>query len=255
MSIRFDSAYNARIRKEVQNFNQKRKRMEQRGFKNLPNKVLVSDLKSRYKTRNELNRELNRLRNFKRSDINKRTLDSGAKIMEWQYDFLKANQASAIQYFEEEYQRINKKVGKFPGERTYLDTISAKLNILHKDINLMSEIDARSVLNSVNEFAMSPAQRKAQYRGFLREVDWVMEKLGYSDEARDNFFKKFHVLTPSQFLYAYDNNDLINKVYTLYHKDNNEEEPHLTDPKAGDFIEELIEQVDDIIKEAQTNMD
>lgn len=254
MAIRYDSNLNARLRSGVRNYNKKVDRLEKAGYKNLPKKQFVSELKSRYGNRADLIRELNRLESFSRKDLTKKKLDDG-NIPKWQYSYIKGNTNPAISYFENEYNRINKRLGKFPGERTYLDTISAKLDLLRKDVKDMTASELRSGVTIINEFATSPSQRKAQYRGFLSEVEWVMEKLDYSKEEIDNFFKKFSTLTPSQFLYAYDNNDIIAKVYSLYQKDYGVEEAHLNDPKAKDRIEELLSRIDIIVEEAKVNMD
>ena len=120
----------------------------------------------------------------------------------------------------------------------------------------MNQSDFRSAITATEEFAKSPTRRKEQYREFLSEVDWVMEKTGIKPEDRDAFFKKFSKLTPSQFLYAYDNNKIIEKVYSLYHKDYGDDEGYLTDEgDAKSTIEELMEEADDIVKDAQLNAD
>lgn len=258
MAIRFDAGYNANIRKIVANYNQRRKRMERAGIKNIPEPALVSELKGRYTVKSDLNRELERLKNFGRSDVLETIETSGGvKAVKWKVQYLKNNVKNARNYFEREYERVSKRTAKFPGERQYLDNIKAKINLLDRNINFMDQADFRSAVSSVNEFAMSPTMRKAQYRGFLSEVDWVMEKLGRDDEERTKFFNKFHKLTPSQFLYMYDNNDIIAKIYRLYHKDYGEEEARLTDSttNADELIDELMEQANVMIKDAQDNAD
>lgn len=258
MSIKYSSAFNNKIYSVVRNYNKRRTRMEKRGFKQLPAPAKVSELKSRYTVRSDLINELNRLKNLGRGDIlTKVENEGGARSVAWEFDYLKTNSKNAKEYFQREYERVSKRVGRFPGERTYLDTISAKIDLLDKNINYMNQSDFRSAVTAINEFATSPTRRKEQYRGFLSEVEWVMEKTGYSKDERDAFFNKFSKLTPSQFLYAYDNNDIIAKIYNLYHKDYGESEAHLTsnedDAKAS--IEELIEQADEIILDAKANMD
>jgi hypothetical protein len=257
MAINFDNDLNARLRKEVRNFNKRRDRLERAGYRNLPAHQTVSELKSRYGLRRDLVREIERLKNFTRKDLEKKIGNMGeVKASSWQFDYLKVNQKAAKEYFQQEYERVHKKIGRFPGERTYLDTISAKLNLLNQDIRQMNQSDFRSAITAINEFAMSPTHRKEQYRGFLSEVEWVMEKTGISQEDRDKFFNKFSKLTPSQFLYAYDNNKIIEKVYSLYHKDYDDDEAYLTDEKnAESIIIDLMEQADIIVKDAQLNAD
>ena len=56
-------------------------------------------------------------------------------------------------------------------------------------------------------------------------------------------------------MYAYDNNDIIDKVYKLYVKQG-ENEPYLSDPDdAEKQLEQLIDEVDSIVKDAKLNAD
>lgn len=258
MAIHFDKDLNAQLRKEVRNFNRRRDRLERAGYKNIPRRQYVSELKARYSVRSDLTREIERLKNFSRGDLERKIeTDGGVKAVEWEFDYVKSNRKAAKEYFEREYERVSKRIGKFPGERTYLDTISAKIDLMSKDIRYMNQSEFRSAVTAVNEFAKSPSQIKAEYRGFLSEVDWVMTNLGYSKEKRDEFFKKFEKLTPSQFIYAYDNNDIIGRIYSLYHKDYGDDEGRLTtsEEDAETLMDTLMEEADDIVLDAQMNMD
>lgn len=258
MAIRFDREFNNQLRRDVRNYNKRRDLLEKLGYKNLPKHQYVSELKNRYRVRGDLVREMERLRNFSRGDLQKQVeTEGGVKAVSWQFDYVKDNRRSAKEFYEREYERVSKRIGRFPGERTYLDTISAKINLLSKDIRYMNQSEFRSAVTSINEFAMTPTRRREHYREFLNEVDWVMEKTGYTKEERDKFFRKFNKLTTTQFLYAYDNNDIIAKIYNLYHKDYGEEDGHLTtsEEDAKSAIEELIDQADEIILDAQLNSD
>lgn len=255
MSIRFNSAYNGDIRKIVQNFNRRVQRMEQSGFKHVPDLIKVSELKARYSSRNELNKELKRLKFFNREDILKTVENKGGtKSVKWEYTFLKNNLKSAQEYFQKEYDRVSAKLGKYPGERTYLDTIAAKIENLQRDINYMNQREFKMAMSAVKEFAMSPAKRQAQYRGFLNEVEWAMHKLSISDDKINTFFKKFEELTPSQFLYVYNENPLIRRIYELYIKTDEVSRFNTSDENANLYINMLMEQADDMIKDAKTNM-
>lgn len=259
MAIRFDASYNKDIRNIVGNYNQRRKRMIKAGFKErqLPANVKVSELKASYKTRSDLNRELNRLKNLGRDDVLQRIETStGVKAAKWQLDYLKSNIKNARNYYEGEYERVSKRVLKYPGERQYADTIRANLDLLDLNVDNMSPEQFRSAFVAIKNFAKSPSKRKAEYRGFLSEVDLVMERVGISSEKRDRFFKKFEQLTPSQFLYAYDNSEIIGRVYELADSPiHGEFKLNTTDEDAENLINILLEEADDIILDAKTNMD
>lgn len=256
MAIRFDSGFNEKLRREVKNYNQWLKRMEKSGYKVLPAPTKVSELKGRYSTRKELLKELNRLNSLRKKEVTEKIeTKGGAKVPLWQIKYLKNNVENAISFFQKEHERVSKQASIYPAERMYINNLEAKIDLLNIDIDLMNQQQFRSAVASVNEFAQAPTRRKNQYRGFLDEIEWVMTNIGYPKDKRDTFFKKFEVLTPTQFLYAYENSNLITRIYRLYHKDYEDEEPRLTDTEenAEELINELLTQVDDIVADAKAN--
>lgn len=258
MAIRYNKAYNARIRNIVHNFNQSRNRAEKAGVpKNrLPRTVKVSELKASYPTRKELEKALVQLESFSRKATNDRiSIGDDFKTTRWNYDFVKNNRNLAKEYFEREYKRVESRTVKFPGERDYLNTISAKIETLGKNVNELDDKEFMASLNAVNQFLGASSMRKSQYRGFLSEVEEVMKTIGIKEDERDNFFKKFEGLTPTQFLYAYDNNDVIARVYALYFKRDAEGNLiiNTSNGSAKDIIKDLFKKVDYIIEDAKTN--
>lgn len=258
MAIRYTPEYNAEIRRIVHNFNQTRNRAEKAGVpKNrLPNPVKVSELKSNYKTKRALERALNRLDKFSRRSTNERiTIGDNFKTTKWNYDYVKGNRDLAQEYFKKEFDRVEKRVSQYPGERDYLNTISAKIDILSKDIDKLEEREFKASLNAVNEFMQAPSQRKSAYRGYLAVVEDVMDTLNIDNTKKNAFFKKFEQLTPTQFLYMYDNNALIERVYELYFKRNENGEVQLnTDVNsANEIIDELLEQANFMVEDAELN--
>lgn len=259
MAIRYNKNLNEKIRNDVRNYNARISRMEKRGVSRLPKKIMVSELKSRYNTRAELDKELSRISNLGRKNVTKSvTTSGGAKVADWQYTYAKTNRKSAKEYFEKKYTRLSKRAARFPGERLLLDNASAKINLLSHPLDSLNQQQFRSVVATINEFATSTQQLKDRYRGFLSEVEWAMDKVGIKSEDKEAFFKKFKTLSPEQFLYAYDNNDIINRIYQLYQKDYGEEEARLnvgSIEDAENLINILMEQADVMIEEAKLNAD
>ena len=257
MKVKYSQEFNKDMYSIVRNFNKRLLRLEKRGFTQLPAPAKVSELKSRYQVPSDLTRELNRLKNFKRGDVLKKIEnDGGAKSIAWEFTYLKSNQKNAKDFFEREYERVNKRVKRFPGEKEHLFTIQNKLKLLDMNIDYMNQKQFRSAVSAVNEFATFPTRLKTNYRAFMSEVDQVMKVLNYSDEERDKLFRKFSKLTPTQFFYLYDNNDLIGKIYSLA------DSPEYgglklndTEDAAREDIDTFLEEVDDMIKDAHTNAD
>lgn len=257
MAIRYDPKYNAEIRRRVHNFNQTRNRAEKAGVpKNrLPSIVKVSELKANYKTRSELEKALNQLDKFTRKSTNNRISIGDFKTTRWNYEYLKGNRNLAKEYFEKEFNRIEKRVSQFPGERDYLNTIQAKINVLEKNITALDEREFKAALSAVNEFASSPSKLKSSYRGYLSVVEEVMDVLNIDEKEKNAYFKKFEQLTPTQFLYMYDNNPIIARVYELYFKrDENGKVQLNTDiDSARELVDSLLEEADLMVADAKLN--
>ena len=257
MAVRYTPQYNAELRRKVHNFNQTVTRAEKAGVpKNrLPRKIKMRELKASYTSRKELERALEQLQTFTRKSTNDRINIGDYKTTQFNYDFVKTNKNLAKQYFQREFERVEKRVAKFPGERDYLNTISAKINTLGKDVRSLDDKEFKASINAINEFLGASSERKERYRGFLSEVEAVMDTLNVEEDRKNNFFKKFQQLTPTQFLYAYDNNDIIARVYELYFKRNDDGSVQLnTDvDSANEIIDSLFEQADLMIEDAKNN--
>lgn len=257
MAIRYNKELNARLRREVDNYNKKRKRAIQRGFRQLPPPMKVSELKARYTVKSDLDRELNRLRKFNVTNALERVeTQGGIDSTSWELKYLKGNVRNARDYFEREYKRVSKRVSKFPGEAERLNNIRAKIDILDIDLSYMNQEQFRSAKRAIFEYVEAPAKRKAGYRGFLTEVDLVMQRLGYSSDDINKVLNKFNKLSADQFLYAYDHFDIISRVYELADSPTyGELKLNTTDEDAENLVDTLMEQVDDVITDAKNNVD
>ena len=256
MAIRYDANYNAKINRVVKNFNQKRNRAIKRGFKNVPQTIKVSDLKARYTSRRELNKQLTQLAKFSRGgDAVLRQVENegGATAIKWELDYLKANVKAARKFFADEYRTVAAKVGDFPGERMRLDAIAKKLSTLDLDLAYMSQSQFNSYRAAINEYINKPKSYAAGYRGFLVEVEGVMRLVGISEGEIDKFFEKFNVLTPDQFHQLYENSDLIGRVYELADSPEYDDSLKLTTGRdeAKVLIDTLIEETDDLVDMAK----
>lgn len=255
MAIRFDRSYNARITRVVKNFNQKRNRAIKRGFKDVPPPIRVSDLKARYTTRNELNKQLTQLSKFSSSkDVLKRVENQGgAQAIKWELGYLKSNLNAAKEFFQKEYQLVASKVGDFPGERMRLDTIAKKLNTLDLDLAYMNQSQFNTFRSAIREYINKPKKYGAGYRGFLNEIEQVMTLVGIDKDTQKQFFDKISVLTPEQFNKLYQTNDLVARIYELADSPiyTGSIKLNASEEEAEDLVKTLIEETDDIVKQAQ----
>ena len=256
MAIRYDPGLNKEIRRVVNNFNRKRQRAIKRGYKDMPPRMYVSELKARYQNRGELKSELARLENFnKGGDRALATVENsgGAHAIKWEYDYLKANQQRTIDYLQREYNRLTRLDAKYPGQRQRLDAVAANLSIAQMNIDYMNQDQFKSYRAGVRTYLNSMRKNAGAYRGFMSAVETLMRYSGIPEKTINNFFDKFKVLTPDEFTYLYETNDLISLIFDTFDSyGNGEVKIYASDEETKDRINALLEETDDFIEQAKS---
>lgn len=256
MAIRFDKAYNAEINRVVRNFNQKRNRAIKRGYKYLPPLMSVSELKSRYTTRRELNRDLNALKRFNREgDKALRVVETsgGAKAIKWEYEYLKRNINYAKEFYDREISdaaRLNTPMQVAKAE--YLNNMKAKRAYLDLELSQLNQSQFKTFRATINEYINSNITMSNGYRAWMNEVEIIMRNLGYDNKSINKFFEGFEKLTPRQFLTMYQQNPLVSRIYELYIPTNDHSfKLSTSEEDAKELIETFVEEKDDMIMKAK----
>lgn len=256
MAIKFDKAYNAEIRRVVRNFNQKRNRAIKRGYRYLPPKMTVSELKSRYTSRSQLNRDLNALKRFNREgDKALKVVETsgGAKAIKWEYDYLKKN----LQYAKEFYDREIEDAARLDtpmmvAKSEYINNLKSKRDYLNLELTELSQSQFRTFRNTINEYLYANERNMNGYRNWMNEVELIMRNLGYDNKTINKFFEGFNELTPRQFLTMYRQSQLVSRIYELYipTKDHSFR-LSTTEEDAKDLINTFMVEKDEMIKKAK----
>lgn len=257
MSIRYTKDYIKEIRRIVHNYNTNRNRAIKRGLKNVPPIAKVSDLKARYTTRKELNRELAKLSKFKGDALKQVENRGGATAIKWELDYLKQLTNSAKRYYDREIESTRRYLAKFKtqrdiGKEEHLNELLDKRAFLDLELSHLNQIEYKTYRATIYEYTQAHTRDLRSYRGFLSELEGVMSMTGYSDETIKTFMEKFKVLSPEEFVYLYNNSDLVARVYEL--ADSPTYGPmklNTSEANARDFIDTLLEEQDDLIKNAQ----
>lgn len=256
MAIKFDKAYNAEIRRVVRNFNQKRNRAIKRGYRYLPPKMTVSELKSRYTSRSQLNRDLNALKRFNREgDKALKVVETsgGAKAIKWEYDYLKRN----LQYAKEFYDREIEDAARLDtpmmvAKSEYINNLKSKRDYLNLELTELNQSQFRTFRNTINEYLYANERNMNGYRNWMNEVELIMRNLGYDNKTINKFFEGFNELTPRQFLTMYRQSQLVSRIYELYipTKDHSFK-LSTTEEDAKDLINTFMVEKDEMIKKAK----
>lgn len=251
MAIHFDADYNAEIKRIVYNFNRKRNRAIKRGFRNVPDKQYVSELKSRYDTREDLNRELSNLEMYNKmgSAVNEviETL-GGGRLTQYEMNYLKSNLASTKAFFD---RQIKEAKDLFESDtnsiarREYLFNLQEKRKFLELDIDYLDQSAIKTFQKYERQAQTYNLDRARKYRSFLAIVDQAMSMVGFSNQAKDTFFSKFNELTPAEFVKLYQRSNLLQRVYELYVS---KDQLSTDDDDATRILSLLIERIDEEIE-------
>lgn len=256
MAIRFDPAYNAEIKRVVRNFNQKRNRAIKRGYRYLPPALTVRELKSRYTTRRQLNRDLNALKRFNREgDKALKVVETsgGAKAIKWEYDYLKRN----LQYAKEFYDREIEDAARLDtdmmvAKAEYLNNLKSKRDYLNLELSELSQSQFRTFRNTINEYLYANERNISGYRNWMNEVELIMRNLGYDNKTINKFFEGFNELTPRQFLNMYRQSALVSRIYELYIPTRDQSfKLSTTEEDAKELINTFMVEKDEMIKKAK----
>lgn len=256
MAIKFDPAYNAEIRRVVRNFNQKRNRAIKRGYRYLPPKMTVSELKSRYTSRSQLNRDLNALKRFNREgDKALKVVETsgGAKAIKWEYDYLKRNLKYAKDFYDREIEDAARlDTPMMVAKSEYINNLKSKRDYLNLELTELSQSQFRTFRNTINEYLYANERNMNGYRNWMNEVELIMRNLGYDNKTINKFFEGFNELTPRQFLTMYRQSQLVSRIYELYipTKDHSFK-LSTTEEDAKDLINTFMVEKDEMIKKAK----
>ena len=251
MSIRFTDDYNKIIRREVSNFNRRRKTAIRAGFKNLPDKAYVSELKRRYDKRENLNRELSLLNDFRRDSLREVELAGGVKSVAWNVEHIKNNLEQAKKFYDKEAEILSSRVGRFPSEQDRLNTILANRRALDYELNNINQEQFEDIEGSIKSFIRSRNKWAAGYRGFMSEIDEVMARTNIPEEKRKEFFDKFKKLNHEEFYYVYESSDTIKRIYALIDSPKNKNEMNASTKDARGYVDTLMDEIDLLIDEAK----
>lgn len=256
MAIRFDRAYNAEIARVVKNFNQKRNRAVKQGYKYLPPVTTVSELKSRYATKAELNRELNAMRRFSRGGnevLKVIETTGGAKAIKWEYDYLKKNLKAAKAFYDREIADASRlDTEMLVNKAEIINNLKAKRDYLELEMSELNQSQFKTFRKTINGYLYANERNATAYRSWLKEVEIIMRNLGYDEGTINKFFEGFDQLTPREFITMYRQSALVSRIYELYIPTRDHSfRLSTTEEDAKDLINTFMAEKDELIKKAK----
>lgn len=258
MAIKFTPEYNKEIRNVVRNFNRKRNRAIQQGFRYLPEPLSTRELKSRYTTSRELNRELSYLRKFgstRNEALKIVETTGGAKAIKWEYEHLKRNLKYAKAYYDREIKdALRLDTPLLVAKSEYINNLKAKRDYLDLEMTELTPSQLKTFRKTINEYVYANERNLNSYRGWMNEVEVIMRRLGYDNKTINRFFEGFDSLTPRQFLRMYRQSSLVSRIYELYIPTADKSfKLSTTEEDARDLIDTFMKEKDELIRKAKVD--
>lgn len=256
MAIRYTPDLNARMRRTVREYNRRVRRANTEGKvrkSNLPEVTSVRTLKKSFNKRSDLERELKTLDLFTRESVKEPV---GEYVNRYDVDVINANKSATIKHFENVVDILKRKnTDKYPGQMARIRTIEKNIDILKKDVDTATSSELESMKAYVDKYRKGFERRATGYRGFMSEVEAVMDRVGISDAQKEEFFAKFSTLTEEELYELYETKDIINRVYLLADSPKytgGELKLHSTVKDAREVIETLMDEADMMIAEVKS---
>lgn len=261
MAIRYDKTLNKEINRVVQNFNNKVKRLEKsKRDLMLPSKVSIKELKKEVLTRNELYRELEKLKRYSTRGIEE-TIQTmgGTKISKYELENVK-KEARRIKY-QVTRQITLKKLTKprvfgkqqdvtfaEMGDKTYLNLV-ARRKALNKEIEKLSASELKRF-----EDLLEKSKRKKLYDFNNLQYNWANEMLmplayltGYPIDKLEGVSQKIATLKEKDFLDLFNNEMVMRAITEFYAEARSGNTSMAEDVKP--ILDELINNIDELIKD------
>lgn len=245
MAIRYTKSYNQQIRNAVKHAQSVEKTLARRGVKLGVSVPKVSELKAKYQTRRELNRELRLLNKLSSSDdkiLKEIETSGGATAIQWGLDYLKLNAQKAIEFFEWERKLEQQKNPVYPHEFERINEIEMNIANLKREVDYMNQDEFKAYSGAVKEYFHIQQQMRNGYRGFLYQVETAMRITGFDDDQINSLFNELKKLTPSEFHEWYKSNDLVKRIYELVPSPiHNNNKLTTTEDDAKDLLSTLLD--------------
>lgn len=256
MAIRFTPEYNARIKRTVVNYNQRVRRANKEAKirkSELPGIASIKTLKKSYTNRRDLERELRNLELFRRKSA--RHYDK--VISDYDINMISRNRRKAIEHYRflADIAKSRIKHG-YPSEKADLFHYENIIRNLSQDISKSSDAELRAMKGNVEDYRKSFERQATGYRGFLSEVEMIMDRVGINRTDKEIFFDKLSQLNSEEFFEAYKKSDLVSKIYDLADSPKYTRGKlvlYSTEKDARELIDTLLEEIDVIIKDVKTS--
>lgn len=222
MAKRFSPEFNQEARKIVKSFNQRVRRAEARGMRNLPETTSMRELKARFTTEKDLKKELSYLRamNTDKEALKRHFLGEGA-ITNWEFNYLKDNLKEVKTFTDVQIKMARARLADSPydyGLKQELFNLEQRREYLDRDLNKLTYSELKTFRKYTQQYKDAARRDQNYFSSYLKTLDQLMRQSDLPKEVVSAFKNKINKLPPKVFIEMYRRHDIIDDLFEILYE-------------------------------------
>lgn len=213
MSVRYDKQFNKEIARIVRNYNAKITSLQKKGFKYLPEKETITNIKQAWDTRYDIKRRLKQLKSFSQRGAEKEiTLKSGMVTTRYTLRVMKQDRRLALRRLQKRYEHTANLVPRSTTSNQGFTLGQMMMN--PKLLNMKSKLErlkakdfaenvgAGELLKGVLQFNKAREKQFKDY--FIENLSNLARMYGIESEQLDKLTKIINSMDGDEFMDLYE---------------------------------------------------
>lgn len=217
MARRFSPEFNQEARRIVKSFNQRVRRAEAAGMRNLPQTTSMRELKARFTTEKDLKKELSYLRamNTDKDALRRHFLGEGA-ITNWEFNYLKQNLKEVKTFTDVQIKMARARLADSPydyGLRQEVLNLEQRREYLNRDLNKLTYSELKTFRKYTTQYKDAARRDQNYFSNYLKTLDQLMRQSDLPKSVISDFKKKINSIPPKVFIEMYRRHDIIDDLF------------------------------------------
>ena len=256
MAIRYTDKLNTRIRRDVKNFNAKRKALFNKGVTSalLPPKVSTKELRAGFTNRRELMDRLRELETFSAAGKVYRSA-GGVKGTENLFRYVQTSGKKSGRKIEKRAESL-----KYSGNVEYpvmlneaILNLQTKTKFLYQDVKMLSADQLRTYRTTTGKPEADNPKLQRFYENFYKMMLQEAAKVGVDPDILIKLVDQFKQLTPEELLQAYRANPEFKNVKEYSDTPKSNRGSIIDDETLTNMLKTLSERMPEIIQDIRAN--
>lgn len=226
--INYDKQFNTYINRVVNRFNAKVKRLESKGYKYLPKRESVTDLKSTYFERDNLKRRLRQLEKFNTRGAEEIVeLVGGAKVTKWELTTLKSDMKMLRERYSKNAERYGSIIPTIRGVKqvepyarmgdAHYENLKVMRDSMNKDLNSMTQSELTATKKRIKgHIRRNEKQKFIFWSNYITFIDDVAYKADVPEEIVEQIKAKIMNMDIDDFIEFYNTEKTFSRILDDY---------------------------------------